>query len=354
MQFGVLGCGRIAQIMHIPNVAAFPETELHAIADPAENVLESVGDRYAVPHRYADPTELVADLGAELDAVIVTTPMHTHVDVAVPALEAGIDTLVEKPLAVTVEDADSLVEAADDADATAMVAYNKRYEPAYRLAKRELDRVEEVDLVTCLDIDPDYAHTVPTVYDLVDPELPDAFVEDSADERRRQVEEAIGTTDETLAWAYDFQLEHVCHDVNVLRGLFGRVEEIGHVDIFADGKYATAALEYEDGKRCILETGLSGRNFFEEYVRVDAPDRLLTLEFGHPMLRYNPATLRVKQGVEDLTDTVYTPTREEAFKRELEYFVDCVRGDADVRTTFAEARDDVALIVDLFETYRDE
>ena len=353
MQVGILGCGRIAQIMHIPNVVSLPETELFAIADPAENVLAAVGDRYAVPHRYADSTELVADLGGELDAVIVTTPMHTHVDVAVPALEAGIDTLVEKPLAVTVEDADRLVDAAAAADATAMVAYNKRYEPAFQLAERELDEVETVDLVTCLDVDPDYARTVPAVYDLVDPELPAAFVEESADERRRQVERAIETDDDTLAWAYDFQLEHVCHDVNVLRGLFGRVEEVRHVDVFADGKYATATLEYEGGERCVLETGISRRNFFEEYVRIDAPDRLVGLEFGHPMLRYNPATLRVKRGVDDLTDTVYTPTREEAFKRELEHFVDCVRGDAEVRTTFAEARDDVALVVDVFETYMD-
>lgn len=351
MDVGVVGCGRIAQIMHLPNVAEEPRTRLAAVADPAANVVEAVGDRYGVDDGYTDPARLIEERGDVLDGLIVSSPMHTHADVAVPALAAGLDVLVEKPLAVTPADADRLVAAARDSDATAMVAYNRRYEPAFDLARQEIAALDRIDLVTCVDVDPDFSQSVPRVYDIVAPELPEDVLAESADRRRDQVVAAVG--DDDLADAFAFQVEHVCHDVNLLRALFGDVDSVQHVDVFADGRYATAALRFEGGLRCLLESGRSERHWYEESVRVDAPDRVITLEYYHPMIRYNPATLRVKRGTGDTRDTRYSPTYEEGFKRELEAFVDAAAGQAPVRTTFAEARDDLALVVDLFEACRD-
>lgn len=354
MRFGVIGCGLVAQVMHIPYLAEIPEAELHAFVDPAEDRAESLADRYNVDHVYSDHEALLDDLGDDLDAVSVLTPSHEHADVAVDALGADIDTIVEKPLATSLDDAERMVEADEASDATAMVAYMKRYDPAYEQAKIAIDDLKEIDLITAYDVDPAHDRIVEEVYDLVDGNPPEEVIEESVAKRQADIEQAIGTDDDLLTDAYDFQLEHICHDVNALRGLFGEVERIDHVDVFADGRYATAQLVYEDGVRCTLETGDSDRKWFEEFIRVDGPDGMVKVDFSNPFIQNTPTELRVKEGTEKLTDTVHTPSYDEAFKRELEYFIDCVEGDANVRTTFAEARDDLEVIVDLFRSYRGE
>ncbi len=354
MRFGVIGCGLVAQVMHIPYLAEIPDAEIHALVDPAEDRAQELADRYNVPHVYADHEALLDEQGDDLDAVDVLTPSHAHADVVVDALDAGIDTLVEKPLATEPEDAERMVEADRNSDATAMVAYMKRYDPAYEQAASAIDDLEEIDLVTAYDVDPDHFRIVEEVYDIVEGNPPDDMIEESVAKRRADVERAIGTDDDWLVDAYDFQLEHLCHDVNALRGLFGDVKRIDHVDVFADGRYATAHLVYEDGVRCTLETGDSDRKWFEEFIRVDGPDGMVKVDFSNPFIKNTPTELRVKQGIETLSDTVHTPSYDESFKREIEQFVRCAEGEAEVETTFEEARDDLQLIADLFRAYHGE
>jgi predicted dehydrogenase len=353
MNVAIIGCGTIAQIMHVPNVAELPETDLTAVCDPAGNVTAELGARYNVPaeYRYQDAETLIEERAADLDAVAVTTPMQTHADVVVPALEAGLDTLVEKPLAVTPADADRLVAAAEDSDATAMVAYNRRFEPAYERLTAELADDETIDSVTAYAVDADFSQSLPEIYDLVQPDLEESFIEESNARRREQCKQAVGVDDDDLAAAYDFQLEHVCHDVNALRGLFGEVESIDHVDFVRDGYFGTAHLVYEGGERVLLQSGDSERHFHEQFLRIDTPGRVLRLEFDHPFVRYAGATLSIRSGSEETADCQYSPTREESFKRELEHFVDCARGEGSVRTAFADARDDIEIVASLFEEY---
>jgi len=352
MRIGIVGCGTVAQSMHIPHAVELPETELVALADPATDRVETLADRYGVEGRFGGAEEMIDGMAGELDAAIVLAPMQHHAEAVEATLGAGIHTLVEKPLAASLVDADRMVAAAGESDATAMVAYMKRYDPAYEQATDAIDELAAIDLVTAYDVDPDHGRIIDEMYDLVGGNPPEELIEESVAERQSDIEQAIGTDDETLVNAYDFQLEHVCHDVNALRGLLGGVDRIEHVDIFADGRYATAHLVYEDGVRCTLETGDSDRKWFEEFIRVDGPDGMVTVDFSNPFIRNTPAELHMKEGIEEFSDAVHTPAYDESFKRELEYFIDCVESDAEVRTPFAEARDDLEVIIDLFGAYR--
>ncbi|WP_458210374.1 Gfo/Idh/MocA family protein [Haladaptatus sp. NG-SE-30] len=353
MRFAIVGCGTIAQVMHIPYVVELPEAELYALSDPAKDRVEVLADRYNVEHRFSSVEELLDGVGRELDAVIVLTPPHTHADVVEQTLGAGINTLVEKPLAVSPEDADRMVEAAKASDATSMVAYMKRYDPSYERAQEELMGMDDIDLVTAYDVDPDHGRILEEVYDIVGGTLPETFIEESAAERHADALAAIDTDEDALADDYDWHLEHVCHDVNALRGLFGDVERIEHVDVFADGRYATAHLVYEGEVRCVLDSGLSERKWFEQFIRVDAPDRMVNIEFTNPFIKNTPTKLTVKQGTDEMDERTHVPSYDESFKREVKHFVRCVQGEAEVRTPFAEARDDVHLVADLFRTYQD-
>lgn len=367
MKVGTIGAGSIAQIMHIPYLAEIPDVELHAMADPGANVVETLAERYNVPHRYEDSDALIDEMHDDLDAVVVATPMHTHADVAVAALEADLHTFVEKPVAATPEDAGRVVEAAEATDAVCMVGYMKRYDPGFQRFEEEVAAVEEIDLITNTVIPPDVGAVLADTYDLVQADLDEEFLEKSGRERQSQLEQAIGTDDETLAGAYGYHLESICHDLNALRALFGEVESIDHVDVFNDGRYATAQLRYEDDRRCTLQSGGTDRKWYDERIRVDAPDRSLSIEFSNAFIRNTPSDVRVKRGEDDIEETRYEPSYDEAFKRELEHFVECVQSsptrtpagktrapgkeDSMVRTTPQEAKKDVELIADLFQEF---
>jgi predicted dehydrogenase len=142
--------------------------------------------------------------------------------------------------------------------------------------------------------------------------------------------------------------------VNSLPGIFGAITLINHVNVFAEGRYATAHLTYKGGIECVLETGDSERKWFEEYIRVDGRDGMVAVDFSNPFIKNTTTELRIKRGLEDLSETVRTPSYEEPFKRELEHFIECVRESREVRTPFVEARDDLRVIVDLFRTHRGE
>lgn len=352
MRIGLIGAGNIAQIMHLPYLVELPEAEVHAIADPGRNVVEALGDRYNIPNRYEDSDALIEEQADELDGVVIATPMHTHAETAIAALEADLHTFVEKPVAVTPADAEDVVAAAADTDAVCMVGYMKRYDPGYQRFAEEVSNAETIDLITNTVIPPDVGSVIEEVYDNIPADLDDEFLEASGQKRNTQLQTAIDADDETLAHAYGYHLESICHDVNALRGLFGEVTAIDHVDVFNDWKYLTAQLRYEGDHRCTLQSGATDRKWYDERIRVDTPDASLSIAFSNAFIKNTPSEVCIERGTDEQTATEHTPSYNESFKRELAYFIDCMAGEAEVRTGPREAKRDVDLIADLFRTYQ--
>ncbi|MFE6969766.1 ROK family protein [Isoptericola sp. NPDC057653] len=99
---------------------------------------------------FASVTELV-DSGIEVDGAFVTTPDFTHADVSVELLEAGIATYIEKPLAISIEDADRILEAGHRTGTKVYVGHNMRHMQVVRMLKDIVDRGEigEVKAIWC-------------------------------------------------------------------------------------------------------------------------------------------------------------------------------------------------------------
>jgi predicted dehydrogenase len=347
MRFGVIGGGLIAQIMHLPSLAELPDAELHALADPGENVTEEIGDRYNIPHRYQDGIELIDDIGEELDAIVICTPMHMHGDASIAALEADIHTFVEKPLALTLEDADQMVEAVRDSEAVAMVGYMKRYDEGFQAAADKLAGMD-VTLVNNRVFAPDVGAMVNETYDIVYPDLPEEFIEESNQARQADGKHVLDTDDEGLVEAFDFHLESICHDVNALRGLFGEIERIDQVTLQEGGDFLTTQFTFEGGEHCVLESATTDRGWYDEVIRADTPTATLELEFSNPFVRNAPFEVSVKEGKSRVNETILMYSREEPFKRELAEFIECAQSGSEPLTTFVDARADLQVLVDLF------
>jgi predicted dehydrogenase len=123
LRVGVIGLGWAGQ-QHLAAYAALDQVEVVAIAAQEPELLESLGEQYAVEHRLAAWTDLLDVPG--LDAVSVAVPTFLHAPIAVAALERGLHVLSEKPIARNGDEGQQMVYAARKAGRVLEVAFNHR------------------------------------------------------------------------------------------------------------------------------------------------------------------------------------------------------------------------------------
>jgi predicted dehydrogenase len=140
LRLGVIGAGRIAQAAHLPALVKARNIELVAISDPSVYLAESVARRYGL----AGFTETSDLLAAEIDAVLIATPDRFHFPLAQQAMVAGKHVLVEKPLASTSEQAQTLVNQARAAGLRLQTGAMKRHDPGIAFAKLHLPRIGRI------------------------------------------------------------------------------------------------------------------------------------------------------------------------------------------------------------------
>ncbi|MCA1371629.1 Gfo/Idh/MocA family oxidoreductase [Bradyrhizobium sp. BRP14] len=132
LRVGVIGCGRIAQAAHFPAVQKAKNVELAAVFDPSALLAKGAALRLGVPAF----TEQQAFLNADIDAVLIAIPDRFHVPVSIAALQAGKHVLVEKPVAVTAAEAETLIEILDTTGLQLQVGSMKRFDPGIARAQR--------------------------------------------------------------------------------------------------------------------------------------------------------------------------------------------------------------------------
>jgi predicted dehydrogenase len=122
LRVGLVGCGRIAQT-HLDALKHVSECRLVGVADVRPDVARSVGAQYETA-AHDDHRQL---LDGGLDAVILCTPPSSHTEIAGFFLDEGVHVLCEKPLAVTLSEAEQLVAKAERSDRLLMMASKFRY-----------------------------------------------------------------------------------------------------------------------------------------------------------------------------------------------------------------------------------
>jgi predicted dehydrogenase len=145
LRVGIIGCGGRSRGSHLPILHSFSDVQLAAVCDPVEAAHERVGNEFGVARRYAGVEELLDQ--EALDAVFVAVPPHLNAEAALPCLERGVHTLLEKPPGMSVAETKALRDAAARTGAMAMVGWNRRFDPLILQAR---ERVEARGPVTQL------------------------------------------------------------------------------------------------------------------------------------------------------------------------------------------------------------
>ncbi len=133
--FGVIGLGVWGET-HLMAYTADPLSRLAGICDLNETLARGRADQYNCPFVTTDYHELLAR--DDISAVSIVTPDFLHREIAVAAAKAGKHILLEKPMATTVEDAEAIAKAADDAGVLLMVDFHNRWNPAFTKTKQAI------------------------------------------------------------------------------------------------------------------------------------------------------------------------------------------------------------------------
>lgn len=126
IRLGIIGAGAISQIVHLPILAERPDVHVVALADTDVHKAETLSRRFSVPMVMGADDLLTLD---DLDAIVLCTPNHLHEPMAIAAMEAGRDVLVERPLASTSEGARRVVDVAEQTGRVLMVGMPHRFRP---------------------------------------------------------------------------------------------------------------------------------------------------------------------------------------------------------------------------------
>jgi myo-inositol 2-dehydrogenase/D-chiro-inositol 1-dehydrogenase len=138
VKVGVIGCGKVALTRHLPILKNLDGVVVTAVADVDGKNLDRAKEKFQIAKSYQGHEELLQE--ADVDAVAICVPLQFHAEVALAAIAARKHILLEKPLAMSLDEADELIERAAHMDRKILVGYNKRWHRVVRKTKEIIQK----------------------------------------------------------------------------------------------------------------------------------------------------------------------------------------------------------------------
>src|SRR6202165_4491483 len=345
MRVGVVGCGLIAQVMHLHYLRELSDRfEIAALCDLSRTVVDRVGEAGGVVRRFTDGTALLEE---PIDAVLVLTT-GSHEPMAIAAAEAGKHVFIEKPIALSEAEGRAIIAAGKKAGVRLMVGYMKRYDPAVERMTEELRGLHPLRFARSTTAEYPLKWYVAHYPIVRGTDIDAKTVAGLQEEDEARVTAAIQLRDPVLRYAYRHSLlDSMIHDINLMRGLLGEPKGLRFasvareaISVFLDFPQTTAALHWVN-----LTDGVAR---YQQEFSFFYPERRATPGFSSPFPRSAPVELGAVRGGGSQESprswrTVETISFQSAFKRELLEFYACVTDNREPRTTAEDAVRDVAL-----------
>jgi myo-inositol 2-dehydrogenase/D-chiro-inositol 1-dehydrogenase len=329
----IVGAGFIAQV-HLESYHRFvPDAEITAVYSRTAGRAEQLARRYGVPSWFTDVDQLLAR--AECDIVDICVPNNLHADVVTRAAAAGKHVICEKPLAVTLEEADAMIAACQRAGVKLMYAEELCFAPKY-------ERVRQL-------------------------------VRDGALGRVYQLRQCEKHSGPHADWFYDVTqsgggvlMDMGCHAMAWFRWMLG-----GHPKV--ESVYATmstvlhgergqaednvvAIVEFEGGVIGIAEDSWAKLGGMDDRIEVYGTGGVSYADLfaGNAALTYSDAgydyALEKAGSTRGWTFTVFEEAFNQGYPQELQHFVDCVRKDTQPLVTGEDGRAVLEIIYAAYES----
>jgi predicted dehydrogenase len=349
VRVGVVGCGEVAQIIHLPTLRDLPHRfEVVALCDVSPVVLEKVGGQWPSAKRYKDHRDIVAD--SRVDAVLICNPHVYHTAVALDAMSAGKHALIEKPACINLREADALLDCEARSGVTAQIGFMRRYAPAFLEAVDRLSAIRsEIILARVHDVigaNQMIIDSTSTVFR--DLEVVSKLAGKVESDMAAAATLAIGPQSSEKMRAYGLLLGLSSHDVSAMRELLGRPEKVLYAAQRLGGRAITAAFDY--GRFvCQFETAIDRIPHFDAHIEISTETQIIRVDYDTPYVRHLPARLTVidKHGPAGVAQSSSFPTRYDSFGAEWLEFHHNIVEEGKPKTSVADAREDLEIFRDM-------
>jgi predicted dehydrogenase len=295
LRVGFVGCGEVAQIIHRPSLHQLPDQfEVTALCDVSPRILEELGNLWNIGTLTTDHRELVQR--SDVDAVLVANPNAFHAEVTLDAIAAGKHVLVEKPMCVTLREAEQIVAAQKNTKVVVQVGYMRRYAAAFLEGCEMVKAMTEIRFARVRDFIGSNSLIInPTSRVIRDLELPEAAKMDAKLRDEALVEEALGgKPSDSLRRAYGLLLGLSSHDLSAMRELLGMPGKVLFAAQRSGGLYMTAIFDYGPFV-CQFETGIDGIARFDAHLEVYGSHQVVRVQYDTPYVRNLPIRLFVTE-----------------------------------------------------------
>ena len=342
LRVGVIGCGVIGQVMHLPNLTSLPDHfTIVALCDASPTVLRTCAERFGVPITTTEWTDLLAH---SLDAVLVLTP-GSHAPIVTAFVQAGVAVFAEKPIAFSASEGAEIMDAMDEFGTPVMVGYMKRYDRAYERLIELLPNIGTLRLVQTMTMETAFKPYLDHQPVVSADDLPQAVRDRFAEEDAERVRAALTTDDEPASSVYrKLLIDGLVHEFNLLRATLGDVTAVPYADLTMDR--ISIALRFGDVPCSVDWIDMPGLARYQQRFSFVGDRGKATLTFPSPYLANMPTRLDIECGDSDSPRswvTTETVSFEEPFKLELQHFHALVTAGVPVPTTVADALEDIRL-----------
>ncbi|MBM7691265.1 putative dehydrogenase [Peribacillus deserti] len=136
LRIGIIGAGGIAQSRHIPTLLKLNEQVIiEAVYDVNQAAAAAAAGRFNIPKIMNSHQELFA----EVDAVVICTPNKFHSEIAIAALQAGVHVLCEKPMALTSQESEAMIQASKSSGKVLSIGFHYRFMKESIAAKKAVE-----------------------------------------------------------------------------------------------------------------------------------------------------------------------------------------------------------------------
>ena len=135
VQLAIIGCGAVTELCHLPAARLLSEVEVVALVDTNLPRARSLAEQFDITHFQGDFDELPEGV----DGVVVALPNNLHAAVTTELLNRGVPVLVEKPMALTAQEADAMVHSAENHQVPLQVGLMYRFSHGAALVKRAVE-----------------------------------------------------------------------------------------------------------------------------------------------------------------------------------------------------------------------
>ncbi|TFK37698.1 NAD-P-binding protein [Crucibulum laeve] len=350
VRVGIIGAGEVAQTTHIPTLIFLSHLyKIVALCDVSKQLLDHCSAKFSIAREnlYLESSEIVKR--SDIDLILILTADEYHSITAIQSADAGKHVFVEKPMTLTLSEAQNVAEAQKRNNVIIWVGYMRRYSPAFTEAVKIVREMKSIQYARVRDIIGynglfvEQSGTFPVRFS----DTPPSALEERSALGKTAAEEVLGSKrasdpNEVSTWRLLCSLGS--HDLSAMRELLGPPKRV--IGAGRHGTWITALFDYGNFVTT-YETGIDTVGAFDAHLEVYGDGKRVRVDYDTPYVKGLPITLTIGQNEPSTgcySERIIRPTYEDCYTVQFKALHEAITRKGPTKCTPEDATQDLRII----------